>query len=183
MQAAPLARPETESGVIQTMEKVLVPALAVVLLGGLLLNGLAGAAEEEKRTEILPIARVEARQALLAVRVIAKVREIEAVETHALSIHDTEERLRLAWKVVEMLDRGDDVRFVPTIFDAGDGTTLACVSLRHASAHDGMRLLMGQIGIRNVASVQELQAILVRDSPEQVGKALQLLTDFDRPAP
>ncbi len=163
---------------IQSMEKVLVAAL-----GGLLLGALAGAAEEEKRTEIVPIARLEAREALLAVRVMAKSREIEAVEAHALSIHDTEERRRLAWKVVEMLDRGDDVRFVPATFDAGDGTTLACVSLRHASAGDGMRLLMGQIGIRVVASVQELEAVLVRDSPEQVGKALQLLKDFDRAAP
>jgi hypothetical protein len=160
------------------MGRVLVPALA-----GLLLADLAGAAEEEKRTEIVPIARVEARQALLAVRVLAKVREIEAVEAHALSIHDTEERLRLAWKVVEMLDRGDDVRFDPMTFDAGDGTTLACVSLRHASARDGMRLLMSQIGIRAVGMVQELEAVLVRDSPEQVGKALQLLADFDRRAP
>ena len=114
---------------------------------------------------------------------LAKVREIEAVEVHALSIHDTEERRRLAWKVVEMLDRGDDVRFAPATFDAGDGTTLACVSLRHASAHDGMRLLMSQIGIRAVSTVQELDAVLVRDSPEQVAKALQLLADFDRPAP
>lgn len=168
---------------IQAVEKVLVPAFAGLLLGGLLLNGPAGAAEEEKRTEILPIARVEAQQALVAVRVIVKVREIEAVETHALSIHDTEERRRLAWKVVEMLDRGDDVRFVPTTFDAGDGTTLACVSLRYASAHDGMRLLMSQIGIKIVASVQELEVVLVRDTPEQVGKALQLLKDFDRQAP
>jgi hypothetical protein len=160
------------------MEKVLVPALA-----GLVLGGFAGAAQEEKRTEVIPIARVEARQALLPVRILAKVREIEAVEAHALSIHDTEERRRLAWKVVEMLDRGDDVRFVPATFDAGDGTTLACLSLRHASASDGMRLLMGQIGIRCVAVVQELEAVLVRDSPEQVGKALQLLTDFDRQAP
>lgn len=163
---------------IQRMEKVLVAALA-----GLLFGALAGAAEEEKRTEIVPIARLEAREALLAVRVMAKSREIEAVEAHALSIHDTEERRRLAWKVVEMLDRGDDVRFEPATFDAGDGTTLACVSLRHASAGDGMRLLMGQIGIRVVASVQELEAVLVRDSPEQVGKALQLLKDFDLPAP
>lgn len=163
---------------IQRMEKVLVAALA-----GLLLGALAGAAEEEQRTEIVPIGRLEAREALLAVRVIAKSREIEAVEAHALSIHDTEERRRLAWKVVEMLDRGDDVRFEPATFDAGDGTTLACVSLRHASAGDGMRLLMGQIGIRVVASVQELEAVLVRDSPEQVGKALQLLKDFDLPAP
>ncbi len=163
---------------IQSMEKVLVAAL-----GGLLLGALAGAAEEEKRTEIVPIARLEAREALLAVRVMAKSREIEAVEAHALSIHDTEERRRLAWKVVEMLDRGDDVRFVPATFDAGDGTTLACVSLRHASAHDGMRLLMSQIGIRIVSSVQKLEAVLVRDSPEQVGKALQLLAEFDRPAP
>ena len=163
---------------IPTKEKVLLLCLA-----SLLLCALAGAAEEEKRTEIVPIARIEAQQALLAVRVMAKVREIEAVEAHALSIHDTEERRRLAWKVVEMLDRGDDARFVPATFDAGDGTTLACVSLRHASAHDGMRLLMGQIAIRAVASVQELEAVLVRDSPEQVGKALQLLADFDRPAP
>ena len=163
---------------ISTKEKVLLPCLA-----SLLLCALAGAAEEEKRTEVVPIARIEAQQALLAVRVMAKVREIEAVEAHALSIHDTEERRRLAWKVVEMLDRGDDARFVPATFDAGDGTTLACVSLRHASAHDGMRLLMGQIAIRAVASVQELEAVLVRDSPEQVGKALQLLADFDRPAP
>ena len=163
---------------ISTKEKVLLPCLA-----SLLLCALAGAAEEEKRTEVVPIARSEAQQALLAVRVMAKVREIEAVEAHALSIHDTEERRRLARKVVEMLDRGDDARFVPATFDAGDGTTLACVSLRHASAHDGMRLLMSQIGIRAVASVQELEAVLVRDSPEQVGKALQLLADFDRPAP
>lgn len=163
---------------IPTKEKVLLPCLA-----GLLFCALTGAAEEEKRTEVVPIARVEARQALLAVRVLAKVREIEAVEAHALSIHDTEERRRLAWKVVEMLDRGDDVRFFPATFDAGDGTTLACVSLRHASAHDGMRLLMSQIGIRAVSIVQELDAVLFRDSPEQVGKALQLLADFDRPAP
>lgn len=163
---------------IQTSKKGVVPAVACFLLAGL-----AGAAEEEKRTEIVPVARLEAQQALLAVRVMAKVREIEAVEAHALSIHDTEERRSLAWKVVEMLDRGDEVRFVPATFDAGDGTTLACVSLRHASARDGMRLLMSQISIRAVASVQELEAVLFRDSPEQVGKALQLLADFDRPAP
>ncbi|HQW52239.1 MAG TPA: hypothetical protein PL082_09295, partial [Tepidiformaceae bacterium] len=70
-----------------TKEKVLLPCLA-----GLLLCALAGAAEEEKRTEVVPIARIEAQQALLAVRVMAKVREIEAVDAHALSIHDTEER-------------------------------------------------------------------------------------------
>ena len=102
----------------------------------------------------------------------------DAGALHRWSVDNPGEFWQRVWDDCGVIGTPGDVAF-----DAGDGTTLACVSLRHASAHDGMRLLMSQIGIRAVASVQELEAVLVRDSPEQVGKALQLLADFDRPAP
>jgi len=151
--------------------------MAPIAFAAVLFCGLRAAAEEEKRTEVFRIERIEAQQALVTIRSLAGAKEIEVLDLHNLSIHDTEERLVIARKVVELLAR-DGVP--PATYDVGDGTWLAGVTLRHASSRDAARLLMSEIGIRKVATAQELALVLFRDSPEQVEKALEALRAFDK---
>lgn len=162
---------------VQNFRRIVALAAAGIFVCG---SAVAG---EEKRTEEIRIERVAAKQALVALRVMAGAGEIEVVDPHTLSVHDTPEKLLLARKIAEMLDRPDSTANPFAVYDVGDGTTVASIVVRYASPARAMRMLMSEIGIRKVASVEEISTVLVRDSAEQVEKAIELIRDFDRQAP
>ncbi len=170
-----------------------VVVLLVILIGVLIAFAVAATATtqsvaveglpaEEPRTEELKIERLAAKDALVAVRSLAGIREIEVRDLHTLSIHDTPAKLLLARQVVELLDHPKSSSPLQVVRDVGDGTTLASYALRATSARDAMRMLMGKIGIRRVTAVAENETVLFRDTREQVEAALALLDDFDLPA-
>ncbi len=162
---------------VRNLRRMIVLAAAGIFVCGTAVAG------EEKRTEVLRIERVAAKQAVVALRVMVGAGEIEVVDPHTLSVHDTPEKLLLARKIAELLDRSDSAANAVTIYEVGDGTTVASIVVRYASPARAMRMLMREIGIRKVATVEETSTVLVRDSAEQVEKALKLIRDFDIQAP
>ncbi|MEO8195265.1 MAG: hypothetical protein ABI689_00940 [Thermoanaerobaculia bacterium] len=138
---------------------------------------------DEMRTEELRVERIGAQDALLAVRTIAGVREIEVHDLHTLSIHDLPDKLLLARWVVELLDHPRSVSRLHGARKVDEETMIASFALRQTSARDAMRLLMSRIAIRKVAAVEANETVVFRDTREQGKAAFDLLDEFDRTAP
>ena len=137
---------------------------------------------EMKLTEGFRVERVAAQDARLTLRTLAGAGETEIEGEHQIRVRDTPEKLLLVRKIVALLDRADTAAEPSASFEVGDGTTVASFALRHALPNEASRMLMGEIGIRRVATQAKIATVFVRDTPEQVEKALQLLRAFDEAA-
>lgn len=155
------------------------------IAGSCLLLAVAAAADDASETKVtaeLQVERIEAKSAIVALRAIAGIREIEVRDLHTLSIHDTPAKLLLARQVLELVDYSKTPIHLQRVRELDDGTTLASYALREAPAREAMRMLMGKIGIRQVAAIEDNETVLFRDTAEQVKAALDLLDEFDHAA-
>lgn len=152
------------------------------LVAGVALAAFAHAQEETKLTQGFRVERVQAREAQLSLRTLAGAREIAIVDEHRIEVRDTPERLLHVRRIVELLDRAATVAEPSAGFEVGDGTVVASYALQHAQPNAASRMLMGEIGIRRVSTAGSIATVLVRDTPEQVEKAIDLLRAFDSAA-
>ena len=141
----------------------------------LVLAGAATATDEVSKgtfTETLKVERIEARDALVALRSLAGNREVEILDAHTLSVRDTAEKIQLAQSIVALIDRQDSAEAASAVRDQNDGTTLASIVLRRATLAEAMVVLRSEVAIRRFATFEDISTVLVRDSPEQVAKAM-----------
>lgn len=156
-----------------------------VLCGSIFFAGAASAAEvpvEEKLTGEIRLERIEAKSAVVALRSIVGTREVEVVDPHTLAIHDTAKRLEIAKRLINYIDHPAGRGHSGT-FAADDETIVGTVALEHASASAAGRMLMSRISIARVASIEENEIVVFRDTAEKVKTAFALLDDFDVEAP
>ncbi len=157
-----------------------------IVCSSLVLSGAAAATDEIGKgnvTETLKVERIEARDALVALRSLAGNREVEILDAHTLSVRDTPEKLQLARSIVALIDRQDSAEAASTVRDQNDGTTLASIVLRRATLAEAMVVLRSEVAIRRFATFEDISTVLVRDSPEQVAKAIDRLAALDLAAP
>lgn len=137
---------------------------------------------DEARGEKIQLLRLEAKGAMVLLRSIAGVKEVEIVDDKTLRVQGTPDRVLLARKIVELTEATGGTVDAEGRFDVGDGTIVACAALRESSRNELMTALR-ELGIRNIAVVNEPPTILVRDSEAQVTAALKLIRAKEPAAP
>ena len=156
-----------------------------VACGSILLAVSAAAAEvpaEEKITEAIQLESIEAKDAVVALRSIVGTSDVKVVDPHSLSIRDTAEKLEVAKRLIQYIDHPGGRGHSGT-FSAGDETMVGTVALEHVSSSAAARMLMSRIAIARVASIEENEIVVFRDTAEKVKAAFALIEDFDVDAP
>ena len=131
-------------------------------------------AADEARGEEIKLLRLDAKGAVVLLRSIAGVKEVEIVDDKTLRVQGTPDRVHLARKILELTEATGGTADAEGRYDVGDGTIVACAALRESSRNELMTALR-ELGIGKIAVVNEPPAILVRDSEAQVTAALELI--------
>lgn len=157
------------------------PAILLITGGLLLAHGLT-AATAGMHTEEIRLQRLEAKGALTVLRSIADAKQLEVVDAKTLRIQDSAARILLARQVLELVERADDPANRVASFDAGDGTTVARVVLRHADSGDVLTAVRNQ-GVDRIAVLDGLATVVLRDNAEKVKAALERVRMLDGEVP
>lgn len=134
-----------------------------------------GAAEPENAaTAQFSLNHASASDAVVFVRAIAGVRQVDVLSDHELRIRDTPDRLEVAKQVVTLLDSPADSS-LSTFTVPNDQSVVAGFRLERTDPRDVMVALRTVLRIANVAAQQETRLVIVRDSLEQTDSARALV--------
>lgn len=150
-----------------------------------LLAAPAAADEPTATTETAEIAlhQLEARGALTLLRTIANTRGpgLKLIDEHTVAVTDSAEVVALAKSVVELAENPSDLAGEVTTLAAPDGSVIAAVRLQHAALADVAKALRVEVSIKRFALNEALSTVVVRDTPEQVEAALDVIRRLEQP--
>lgn len=128
----------------------------------------------------LRLQQLKPADALTLLRTMVGARQLEIVDEHTIRISDAPETIVLAKTVVELAEHPSEVaERIPT-HETADGTVVASVRLRHASLKDVSAALRSKLAIARMAMNSDLSTVMIRDRPDQVAAALDLIRGLER---
>ena len=154
-----------------------IAGVAALVLSGIALT--AGFATEAPETATISLERLKANEAATILRTIAGVRGLEVVDEHTVRITDAAETVEIARTVVAMAEQPDEVAEEIPTRSVSDGSAIASVRLRRASPREALVALRREVGIRQVSTNTDLSGIIVRDAPDKVAAALDLIRQME----
>ncbi len=101
---------------------------------------------DEARGEEIKLLRLDAKGAVVLLRSIAGVKEVEIVDDKTLRVQGTPDRVLLARKILELTEATGGTADAEGRYDVGDGTIVACAALRESSRNELMTALR-ELGI------------------------------------
>ena len=149
-------------------------AAAAFAISAVLLSAWPAAAEEQPETKTFAFQQLRAADAATVLRTIVGIRELTASDDHSLEITGEQALVRLATELLSALDALEVVR--SQSFATGDDTVIAVIPLSEVSAADAM-LSMRKLEIRRIAALDDGPVVVVRDTPDQVALAIDVLDD------
>lgn len=152
--------------------------LCVALACAMLSVGAAPAVEPTSAD--LDVHQVKPIDTLAIVRALSGAPKIAVVDEDTIRVSGTPENLAIASVVVELLEQPTDGEQVTTR-ELADGTYTARVVLSHASLEEVATRLRA-MSIRRYGLEEGTNAILVRDTKEQVQAALELIEALEQEA-
>lgn len=153
-----------------------VPGVAALVLSSVALT--AAFAAEAPATVTMKLERLKASDAATTLRTIAGVRSLSIVDEHTVSITEAPEAVELARTVIDMAEHPSEVAEEIPTRSASDGTVIASVQLRRASAPKVMTALRREVEVRRIATITP-SSIIVRDVPDKVAAALALIRQME----
>lgn len=157
-----------------------IAGVAVLVLSSVALT--AGFAAEAPVTATVSLERLKASDAATTLRTIAGVRGLNIVDEQTIEITEAPEAIELARTVIAMAEDPDDVTEEIPTRSAADGTVIASVQLRRASATEVMTALRRDVEIGRIATIRP-SSVIVRDTPEKVAAALALIRQMEEKVP
>lgn len=137
-------------------------------------------ASDAPQTADLRLQQLKPADALTLLRTMVGARQLEIVDEHTIRISDAPETVLLAKTLVELAEHPSEVaERIPTQKTA-DGTVVASVRLRRASLKDASAALRSKLAIARMAMNSELSTLMIRDRPDQVAAALDLIRGLER---
>jgi hypothetical protein len=156
------------------MRRFLVPVICVALS-----TSLASAAESTLTADF-DVQRVRPADAVVVLRTLANTRQIVVVDDHTVRVSDDESKIADVRAIVGLIEKPAEGSVASV--QLADGTTVAIVALRRASAIDVLKALRAKLQIRRVATLDtddSSSSILVRDTNEKAQEALKLIAEMD----
>jgi type II secretory pathway component GspD/PulD (secretin) len=143
----------------------------------------ATADEPTVTTETAEIAlhQLEARGALTLLRTIANTRGLKLIDDRTVAVTDSPEVVALAKSVVDLAENPSELAGEVTTHTAPDGSVIASVRLQHAALTDVGKALRTEVSISRMAFNDAMSTVVVRDTPEQVQAALDVIRRLEQP--
>jgi type II secretory pathway component GspD/PulD (secretin) len=132
-------------------------------------------------TAEISLQQLDAANALTLLRTIADTRRPKMVDERTVGVTDSPEVVALAKSVVDLAEHPSDAAGEIATHAAADGSVIAAVRLQHASMADVAGMLRTEVKIHKAAYNQALSTVVVRDTPEQVQAAIELIRRLDSP--
>lgn len=155
---------------------------STLILGSLVAlaaDGGAGAPEKEAVFETAPLASSDV---VTALRSIADTKRLEILDGDTVRVWGGAEEIALAAKVVALVVEPPETEAEPELDEVGDGSVIARVILERTDTRSALTELR-KLGLGHIAIVEKRKALLFRDAPEQVEKALERIAALEAAAP
>jgi hypothetical protein len=125
----------------------------------------------------LTLKELKPEDALGLLRVMVDARRLSMGDDHGVSMTDTAANIELARKLIDMVENPGAEAFRQ--LSVADGTVIASVRLRHASVRDVGSALRAEADVARIAMNVPLSTVVVRDSPERIKAALEVIREMD----
>lgn len=130
------------------------------------------AAEEQSETRTFALHQMVSPDAATVLSTIAGIRQLNVQHDHNLQATGGPAALRIATELLSALDAPE---IAPSqSFTTGDDTVIAVIPLSGISPSDAM-LALRELKLQRVAALDRRSVVVVRDTPEQVTRALATL--------
>ena len=154
-----------------------VAGVAALVLSSVALT--AGFAAGAPVTVIMNLERLKAKDGAIMLRAIAGVRRLDIVDEQTIRITDSAEAVQLARTVLAMAELPNVVAEEIPTRSVSDGSVIASVQLQRTSPPEVLRALRQEAGIRRIATNIEPSTVIVRDEPDKVVAALDLIRQME----
>ncbi len=136
-------------------------------------------ADEPTVTAEIALHQLEAPGALTLLRTIAGTRGLKLIDERTVAVTDSAEVVALAKAVVELAENPSDLGGEVRIHTAPDGSVIASMRVQHADLADVGKALRVEVSISRMAFHEALSTVVVRDTPEQVEAARDVIRRLD----
>jgi hypothetical protein len=154
-----------------------IACVATLVLSSVALT--AGFAAEAPETALISLKRLKAKEAVTTLRAIAEVRDLEIVDEHTIRITEAAGTIEIARAAIAMAERPDEVAEEIPTHSVADGSVIASVRLRRTSPPKVLMALRRELGIRRISTHYDVPTIIVRDAPDKVAAALDLIRQME----
>ena len=156
--------------------QVLVFTVLLVALAGVCSADPAPSSAPEMESLHFKLEYIQAKHAVTVLRSIVGLKNIEAVNEREIKITESAEYASTVRAVVEMIDVAPGQEpTMETLQVESDQTVIARSMLPPSMVRETMMELRKQIGAKHVAAVENPPLVILRDSPERVQAAKQLI--------
>ncbi|HET9766892.1 MAG TPA: hypothetical protein VFS60_08590 [Thermoanaerobaculia bacterium] len=134
-------------------------------------------ADQATETAEITLHQLDAPGALTLLRTIANTRGLglKLVDERTVRVTDSPELVALAKSVVDLAENPSDLAGEVTTLAVPDGSVIAAVHVEHAALKDVGTALRTEVSISRMAFNDTLSTVVVRDTPEQVQAALDVI--------
>ena len=165
------------------MRNLSLPALGLALLisGAFAANGFAADRGSEQSEDFL-LQHVEAATAATALRSIASTKNLEFFGDRGVRVSGDPEMLQMVQEILRMIDfpPSSEVGVASYNLPSGDASIVR-VQLKHSTMREVMMALRNVLAIKKVAGSSEPAFVLLRDTPERVRAAQELIRILEKP--
>jgi hypothetical protein len=151
--------------------------VAILALCGL--TSISALAADSTVTADLVLEQLRPADALTTVRSLAEVRGAEVLNEHSVRVTGDADSVAVAKLVIDLAEHPSVVAGEIPTRTLADGSVIASVRLKHASAVDVMMALRKEVGVRKIVAISTPSTVVVRDTAAQVESALAVIRQME----